>query len=726
MKTHYLTPKWKVLIHCFSALLCLTLTYSTATAQSTFKVKIDSHVIHSTPNLDSILLAQESTMSRGSASSASLSESEMYYSDITMYEFTPEAAPEALFPTLVLLSGGGFFELHNPNDLNPASELHENLSLAKKIASQGFKVFWIEYEVATDINATDALWIAKLLIDTTIASQCSFLANERSKAKIEQYSLLSFRDFRVQFKGLIDNYTANQIDPANVFVAGISAGGVLSFYSVFLDQAEIPSSITYATCNDTNVISIPSNVRTQGYPIPAIKGIIPMVSGSFYNNIFSNNTAYTSTVAMNIMHGTCDELINQNQGRVSYKFIQGGWHYNTYPANRYPNIYGSQNIYNLIQASHPKASYCQVIRGGHSPISPVKNLNYAAGGWDIYTAKSTISDPPDMNIVYNPTNPLYDNILSFMNRVRGVSSPAWGNTTYSMLPELPTTGCLSDNVNPITPPFSITAPNYICATGVTATLNPAIPLGATVVWTATANVSLSSPTSSSVTATRVTNAAGTATITATITYNGNVVAITKNIPIYPTLVGTMYNTVPFAINGVNQSISTQVVMPIGVPVNLSFTLPNATAMGVTDLQWLSKCGTVFTTPTLTWIGTSLKSEITVQYDTDSACQNLNVRPINGCGIGAWRIQQAAIQSLTILLSPNPANASVSIQLSSNYAIPYPLSYTITQVTTGTVVRSGTITTSSTSVNTAALANGNYVVNVYNANISATANLVVQH
>ncbi|MCO5229724.1 MAG: hypothetical protein M9958_01075 [Chitinophagales bacterium] len=219
----------------------------------------------------------------------------------------------ALRPTIFLLSGGAFKNLDNETELNPDNHtIADSLKLANKLASLGFNVFWIEYETAPQDTASmiDKLFDVK-------SENCFYTNGSESKALFEYSSLVAFRDVRVKIKDIINN-PENQIDTNNVFISGISAGAFLSIYYLFLDQEEIPQKISYKKCNSETEYSIqvPDKVRSDGFPLPEIKGIFALAGGSLYENIFLNNTAKTSKVAIGFMHGTCDEVINQREGRL--------------------------------------------------------------------------------------------------------------------------------------------------------------------------------------------------------------------------------------------------------------------------------------------------------------------------------------------------------------------------------------------------------------------------
>jgi hypothetical protein len=652
-----------------------------------YEIRVDSQFIKGTPY---------EILTRGD-DEYHLDKDVEYYTDATIYEYTPIAYNEqgslieesTLLPTIFLLSGGGFVNLDNQPDLDPGnSTLHPDLALAKKLANDGYKVIWINYQVET--NIAFAFLISQLFVNPTGGSCLLTLKNEEAKARIEHASLKSFRDFRVKFRNFINNNVANNIDPNNVFVAGISAGAVLTIYSVFLDQSEIPFQIPFANCNNGvfNInIAADAPLRTDGYPIPPIKGIIPMAGGSFYNNIFDNNLSYTNNVSINLMHGTCDELINQDKGRVIYKFLgdPNNLVYNQEPANLYPTVYGSKHVYNILSNTHSKVGFGQVINGGHSVITNFSNVNPLVGGWDAYVPAPQPSNPPNMNNPLNSRNPVYDNFTTFLGSVlQKPGFPAWVNNTYSIFPDLPSGLCLQDDLSLLSPP--IVMPEFVCATNVTASLGQSLPPGGTIVWSVTSNLTIiGSNTGTTLTFTRTSNMSGTGTVTAAVTYNGVTVVVSKTIAIYPTLVIGMYSANPFVVNGVPQApLPNKLPIPIGVPTTISFTIPNAAQAGITEMLWLSRCGTITNGPIHTWNGNDLTSTITVIISSESSCTNMNVRPVNPCGIGQWKSQACEkVSGMSSRLANEPfedeSKSNSTIELNWLRIVPNPAMFNISAI-----------------------------------------------
>lgn len=513
----------------------------TSPSKARYIVEVDSQIIKATP--------YEITFENGKE--IHHDKNVEWYTDMKIHRFISKEIDEngiilksssSLKPTIFLLSGGGFTKLDNQAELKPGdSRLHDNVKLAKKLTNGGlYNVIWIDYEIETFSDykkKIDSLFL--------IPNGPCYLNNTEAKARIEHASLKAFKDLRNEL--IIEiNKTSNYVDPNNVFISGISAGAILTIYSVFLDQSEIPTNLSFINCNGSTTSIDTELLATGGFPIPAIKGIIPMAGGSFYNNIF-NNTTHSNNTFVNFMHGTCDEIINQNQNIVSYKFYNSGFTYNSYDANRYPTIYGSNYIYNQLISNHSKVGFGQIINGGHSVLNlKITDDLFKIGGWDIidvlYGTPPFPPPSPNMSLPINQRNIVFDNIITFINRAMGISGfPTWTNHSYSLFPDIPTSGCLTDDLTLINTP--ITASNVTCVNQTASISN--VPSWATITWNASSNIQIvGSNIGTSITYKGVSNGSG--TLTASISYGLSqpTVTINKNINIsgfiptpHPTTIG---------------------------------------------------------------------------------------------------------------------------------------------------------------------------------------------
>jgi hypothetical protein len=279
------------------------------------------------------------------------------------------------------------------------------------------------------------------------------------KATIMEASYLAFRDFRRILRESYNNSATLAIDTNRVIIAGISAGAVLTYYAGFLETSEIPTSISY-----TNIIprwplpgfdtvqgslSIPIEVRNEYYPVPKVAGLMPMNGCVFNKAILNNQTPIDSNgVALYMLHGTCDELIHQDTGRIPYKFTIGG--YNNRDINAYPFGYGSVAIFNALKGKM-RVRIDQVCRGGHGVVTLKGDGPGPFGAWDVY---DTVNFSPTRSP--NTTDPVFDRIRYFHSGlfpIAGISQPFTAGSPVIGFPPEQTTGlCLNDStiIRPMT------------------------------------------------------------------------------------------------------------------------------------------------------------------------------------------------------------------------------------------------------------------------------------
>lgn len=258
-------------------------------------------------------------------------------------------------------------------------------------------------------------------------------------------------------------------------------------------------------------------------------------------------------------------------------------------------------------------------------------------------------------------------------------------------------------------------PDFVCSNTVTASLGQNLPVGGSVVWSVSNNLSIiGSNTSPSVSFTRASNMSGTGTVTASVTYNNITITVSKAIAIYPTLVNGMYSSVPFVVDGVPIGpLPTTLPIQTGVETTISWTLPNAAQAGVIEMEWLSRCGAITSGPIHTWNGNDLTSTITVLFTEGGNCNNMNVRPINPCGIGQWRSQACTpVSNMSLLVVPNPAMFSLTASIDTEYDIPAEgWRYTIVD-RVGNIHQVGKVFSALDQINTERLPNGMYKLIIY--------------
>lgn len=381
-----------------------------------------------------------------------------WYNDITIYTYTPLGNTIPRNSTVFLLPGGAFIKLTESDNMDPDASMPAAHSLAKKLVESGYTVRIVKYQLASGRKRT--------LIDDMVINGLSWPLNPNDpvlfgecKATLEEASYLAFRDFRRILRDSYNNSATLAIDTNRVIITGISAGAVLTYYAGFLETSEIPSSIPYTNFDpnwplpgyDTvqGTISIPNEVRTEYYPIPKVAGLMPMSGCVLNKSILNNQTPVNSnSFALYMLHGTCDELIHQDTGRIPFKFLTGA--YNNRDINAYPFGYGSAAIFNALKGKM-RVRIDQVCRGGHGVVTVKGDGPGFFGAWDVYdTVNFRKIDPP------NTTDPVFDRIRYFHSGlfpVAGISQPfTAGSPVIGFTPEQTTGACLKDStiIRPMT------------------------------------------------------------------------------------------------------------------------------------------------------------------------------------------------------------------------------------------------------------------------------------
>ena len=194
---------------------------------------------------------------------------------------------EVASPALYLFHGGGFVG-GSKNDARLIVE-------AKFFAGCGYTVFVCDYRIGWRLTYND----------TARAIKNSHVAYYRAVA--DGFTAIRY-----------GKYYANilNLDTSNFFIAGTSAGGLISVGVGYLDQNEVESY--YAT-----PIKSSGNALTQ-YENTDVKGVISYWGGGFDTTIFVNET--TPNICF---HGALDEVVYYNEGRYKGVIpIYGGYKVN--------------------------------------------------------------------------------------------------------------------------------------------------------------------------------------------------------------------------------------------------------------------------------------------------------------------------------------------------------------------------------------------------------------
>lgn len=399
--------------------------------------------------VDSVFYTAHASLRDNPTPNANIGSYINWYNDVSIYTYTPLGNTISRNSTVFLLPGGAFIKLTETNNMDPDASMPAAHSLAKKLVESGYTVRIVKYQLASGRKRT--------LIDDMVSNGLSWPLNPNDpvlygecKATLEEASYLAFRDFRRILRESYNNSATLAIDTNRVIIAGISAGAVLAYYTGFLESHEIPSSIPFTNLGISGSLAIDELVRTEYYPVPKVAGLMPMNGCILNKGILNNQTPVdSSSFALYMLHGTCDELIHQDTGRIPYKFAIGG--YNNRDINAYPFGYGSVAIFNALKGKM-RVRIDQVCRGGHGVVT-LQSFNNGPGffgAWDSYNSSLLPTQSP------NTTDPVFDRIRYFHSGlfpIAGISQPfIVGSPVIGFNPEAPTQYCLNDStiIRPMT------------------------------------------------------------------------------------------------------------------------------------------------------------------------------------------------------------------------------------------------------------------------------------
>lgn len=618
-----------------------------------YHVKIDSVAIQKTPyrqiEIDGVIRDEDKKID--------------WYNDITIYEISPKQdvqAKSGAKPAIFMLPGGGFFGMSS-SDVD-GMNLSGNLSLGSKLANNlNSEVYIIRYITN---NASE---IENVVFAT---NDCEDTQNEIGKSLLIEASYKAFHDLRKILKiNFLDSAAIKNIDPENFFLIGSSAGAILALNTLFLQQSEIPTSITYknnCSNNNTTTILIDTNsVKNQYWPIPKMKGVVSMAGAWIYentNHLTENTLASTYETPIYMLHGTCDELVHRvGPNNIGFKIYPLFNVKNTNP-NRFIEGLGSTVIFNAFKDTHEKLGYGQVCKGSHTIFG-----NHVLGifpGWDL------------INWVLDPTNltdPLTAHIQPFIgDLINGTST--WETHTEVWNPEKISTKCKTfDNFDDTICHRHIPTPNisyddYLCnSLDKNATLSN-LPTGTyTINWSTTGNVEIvGSNSGQSILYKKSNNTIDSGTL---------VVEIVKECSsrqfVYPIYMSNHPKDILMTSTCYNGNMGKLTrAFPSGTSATFSVLFPNAAAGGVSTINWTINCG--MTTPIINeyFIGNDLYSEITFT-NYGGVCDWVQAKFLNPCGGNITlkrKLATAECGSLRMGLKiyPNPSNDYLRISLDEEF------------------------------------------------------------
>jgi hypothetical protein len=512
-----------------------------------------------------------------------------YYNDITIYEISKKETgqPSAMMTSpkaaIFMLPGGGFFGHAKSDTLGLSADRPGpgNFTLGSKLAvSIDAKVYMVYYHV------NNSNFIRNVVLPR-MPYVCANTGNFNGKKLLEEASYKAFFDLRKILRNHYDSAAIKGIDTNNFFMIGSSAGSVLIYNSLFLSQSEIPSTITTFPKNcipENGIIDIGHNIRTMHWPIPKMKGVVPMAGAWIYDSLKLVRDSNPQLLNTNIfmMHGTCDELISRFKGKIGFKTpsnvvvtipptpilsLKNGD-----PSNYHVEGFGSTSIYSLYSTKHSRLGYAQVDSGGHS-IFQTSDLAGITGAWDYLSGNLNSIDTGSVttNVVFNQINPF---ILGLKNGTLN-----WQTKAYTIKPTQKSSWCRDfDNTTDTCllslPVLSVSKVN-LCNTDQQQATLANLPPNSIVTWSADGNVVINSGQGTpTINFSRISNANGNGQITAKIkrSCSSDSILISKSIntfidqPTIPTTI-TFSTTQPIVSPICAQTITSTIVTSIPSGVN---------------------------------------------------------------------------------------------------------------------------------------------------------------
>ena len=388
--------------------------------------------------------------------------------DLMVVEYTPRLEKERLVdellaprkPTIFIVPGGGFF-LEWPLSLALTTDPDDcTQGLPDLLVANGFKVFVFHYLVNENDPPLLRIFDIPSLFGVPIAPIPGQIITPQvaDKYRFEQASIRSFWSFRkVMRTDYLNKADTLGIDTTQMIIAAHSAGAILALYNTFLNSAEIPTNLCggqYSNC------AIQSAWRNDYFNLPKFRGVMALAGASKFDNIFDNDVASINAAGTKLllMHGTCDELLNEHGGKVPWRNNMPERDLYTHAFSlpgRYTEMIGSASIFKKL-AGKITVRFEEGCEAGHDLTKQAPYTIYGnATEYSLNHGTWNFCDFP------NPTTPsnintnhfVYAKILDFANRVLFNSPAAFTSAFTRFDPELPyfecqdtTTICIPTNI----------------------------------------------------------------------------------------------------------------------------------------------------------------------------------------------------------------------------------------------------------------------------------------
>lgn len=192
--------------------------------------------------------------------------------DLYLDVYEPKGDTLSSRPLIILAFPGGF--------ITGTRQDADVVILAERFAKRGYVTASIDYRLTPSI---------------LVNQNERFLYLTILKAVHDMKAAIRF------FRKDADSLNTYRIDPSQIFIAGISAGGVTSIHSAYLDAEELPASIAQDTAAIGGIEGLSGN---PGYSTEVVAAI--NLCGAIGDTSWMNNNTTTPVISL---HGTNDQLV---------------------------------------------------------------------------------------------------------------------------------------------------------------------------------------------------------------------------------------------------------------------------------------------------------------------------------------------------------------------------------------------------------------------------------
>lgn len=239
--------------------------------------------------------------------------------DLLMDIYKPKMDANCLRPIIVLVHGGAWVA-GSKEDINL-------VLMSRAFAKKGWVVANINYRLGNHKASNYAMYA---LCNNSISAPCAYISDS---AEVFRANYRAMQDAKGAIRFMKNRNLIDSSDVNNVFIAGESAGAIVSYATAFTDQMSEKSSFCYAI-NDAplpdadlyNYGCIPTNNDLSRPDLGSIEGNLNIGSfdasvkgiGSFYGATFDQSiiNQVADTPWVYLFHQGSDVVVNYSYGRL--------------------------------------------------------------------------------------------------------------------------------------------------------------------------------------------------------------------------------------------------------------------------------------------------------------------------------------------------------------------------------------------------------------------------